>query len=156
MKNYIWTISGFILASIIFITNFLFDFDLFESFTAFLESMEAYELDEYVLPLILLLLCALFDFIRLQKERKAEREKVDLYKAMVQASDHVLKSSLNEMLLIRMAADDIPDFDPQALEVFDESMKKAIKQLNALGQIDKMDASKIEELIDIKIFKGKD
>lgn len=153
MKSYIWTLVGLVIAVLLLGFDLFLELDLFESFAGLLESVEEYEIDEFIIPSMILIICSLIDFIRLNKDRKAEQEKIKIYKAMVQASDHVLKNCLNQMLLIRYEAEEMPDFDPKTIEIFDQSMHEAMNQLKSLGNLDDVDEDKIGRSIDIKIFK---
>ena len=153
MKHYFWTTIGLALALLVLGLDLGFQLDLFESFAGMLAEMEAYELDEFVIPSIILLVFAVIDFARFKKQQKGLHEKELIYKAMVQASDHILKNCLNQMLLIRMEAEDTEGFDPQAIELFDKSMQEALKQLDSLGQIDAVNEEKIGRSLNIKIFK---
>ncbi len=152
MKNYIWTFIGLVLALLLLSTDLLLNLDLFESFAGTLENLEAYEIDEFVLPSFLLLIFSLIDFVRFKKEQKSVREKTQIYKAMVQASDHVLKNCLNQMLLIKYEAEEMEGFDPKVIALFDKSMKEAMEQLDALGRIREVDREKIGDSIDIELF----
>ena len=154
MKSYAWTIIGLVIALPLLGVDLILGLDLFESFAEELERVERYEIDEFIIPSIIIIVCSLIDFVRLKKDRKAEQEKVAIYKAMVQASDHVLKNCLNQMQLIRHEAEEFQGFNPEAIQLFDQSMREATNQLEALGKLDEINEEKIGKSINIKIFKS--
>jgi len=153
MKNYTWTLTGLILAISLLAVDLIMELDLFESFASFLSGLEGFEIDEFVLPSFLLIGFSLLDFVRYKKIKQAELEKEQVYKAMVQASDHILKNCLNQMLLMRMEAEETPGFNTKTLELFDQSMAEAMEQLEALGKISEVDEDKIGKSVNIKIFR---
>lgn len=153
MKNYRWTAIGAVVAVAMLGIALFFDVDFFESFCRWLVNYERFELDEFVFPLLIVLVSFTTDLFRFKKNRRVEEARQDIYKAMVQASDHVLKNCLNQMLIIRYAAEETPGFDPEVLKSFDEIMKQAIDQLEALGEIENVDPEAIGKSLNIKIFK---
>lgn len=153
MKNYKWTAVGLAIAVAIISVALLFDIDFFESFCQWLLQYEVFELDEFVFPVIIILLTTILDLNASRKTRKVKEAEKDIYKAMVQASDHVLKNCLNQMLIIRYAAEETPGFDPEVLKSFDEIVEQAVAQLEALGEIKEVDSEAIGKSLNIKIFK---
>ncbi len=153
MKNYRWTAIGVMIAVAMLGIALFFDIDFFETFCRWIVRYESYELDEFVFPLFIILISLVADLLRFKKNRSVKEAEQDIYKAMVQASDHVLKNCLNQMLIIKYAAEETPGFDPEALKSFDEIMKQAIDQLEALGEIENVDTEAIGKSLNIKIFR---
>ncbi len=153
MKNYRWTAIGVMIAVAMLGIALFFDIDFFETFCRWIVRYESYELDEFVFPLFIVLISLVADLLRFKKNRSVKEAEQDIYKAMVQASDHVLKNCLNQMLIIKYAAEETPGFDPEALKSFDEIMKQAIDQLEALGEIENVDTEAIGKSLNIKIFR---
>ncbi len=153
MKNYRWTAIGVMIAVAMLGIALFFDIDFFETFCRWIVRYESYELDEFVFPLFIVLTSLVADLLRFKKNRSVKEAEQDIYKAMVQASDHVLKNCLNQMLIIKYAAEETPGFDPEALKSFDEIMKQAIDQLEALGEIENVDTEAIGKSLNIKIFR---
>lgn len=153
MKNYRWTAIGVMIAVAMLGIALFFDIDFFETFCRWIVRYENYELDEFVFPLFIVLTSLVADLLRFKKNRSVKEAEQDIYKAMVQASDHVLKNCLNQMLIIKYAAEETPGFDPEALKSFDEIMKQAIDQLEALGEIENVDTEAIGKSLNIKIFR---
>ncbi len=153
MKNYKWTAVGLAIAVLMLAAALSFDLDFFESFCRWLIRYERFELDEFVFPLMIVLGFLLVDLVRYKRASKVQEAREDIYKAMVQASDHVLKNCLNQMLILRYAAEETPDFDPKALKSFDTIVEQAVSQLEALGEIKDVDTEAIGKSLNIKIFK---
>ncbi|GAB5525451.1 MAG: hypothetical protein Roseis2KO_33230 [Roseivirga sp.] len=153
MKNYKWTAVGLAIAVLMLAAALVFDLDFFEAFCQWLIHYERFELDEFVFPVAIVLGFLIIDLVRYKRARKVKEAREDIYKAMVQASDHVLKNCLNQMLIIRYAAEETPDFDPEVLKSFDKIVAQAVAQLNALGEIKDVDPEAIGKSLNIKIFK---
>lgn len=153
MKNYKWTATGLIVAVLVLLTDLLFELDLFESICQFLARAEAFEIDEILIAVVIVLSFSVLDLIGNKKDRKVKEARESIYKAMVQASDHVLKNCLNQMLVIKYAAEETPGFDPEVLKSFDAIVDQAVAQLEALGEIENVDKEAIGKSINIKIFE---
>lgn len=153
MKNYRWTAVGLTVAVAVLCIALFFDTDFFESFCQWLINFEDFELDEFVFPVMIILIFSFFDLYRHKKDRNVKEAEQAIYKAMVQASDHVLKNCLNQMLVIKYAAEETPDFDPEVLKSFDAIVEQAVAQLEALGEIEEIDKDAIGKSLNIKIFE---
>ena len=95
---------------------------------------------------------SLIDLVQYKKVKEMQQAREDIYKAMVQASDHVLKNCLNQMQLVKYTAEETPGFDPETLVNFDRIMEQAMQQIQALGEINEVNREAIGKSIDIKIF----
>lgn len=135
------------------ISAIFFDIDYFEIFFQWIMNFEAFELDEFVFPFFIIIFFLMFDLVTYKKELKIKAEKEVIYKAMVQASDHVLKNCLNQMQLVKYAAEETPGFDPEVLEKFDTIVDQAVTQLASLGKIEEVDKETIGKSINIKIYE---
>lgn len=153
MKNYKWTAVGLGMAVAMLSIALFFDMDFFESFCQWLINFETFELDEFVFPVIIVLIFSFFDLYKHKKDRNVKEAEQAIYKAMVQASDHVLKNCLNQMLIIKYAAEETPGFDPNVLKSFDAIVAQAVAQLEALGEIEEIDKDAIGKSLNIKIFE---
>lgn len=153
MKNYKWTAVGLAIAVLMLAAALSFDLDFFESFCRWLIRYERFELDEFLFPIVIVLVFLVIDLVRYKRAREIQEAREDIYKAMVQASDHVLKNCLNQMLILRYAAEETPGFDPKALKSFDAIVEQAVSQLEALGEIEDVDTEAIGKSLNIKIFK---
>lgn len=153
MKIYKWTITGLILAVLVLLAHLTFKLDLFESICLSLAGMDEFEIDEILIAVLIALSFSILDLINIKKDRKVKEARESIYKAMVQASDHILKNCLNQMLIIKYAAEETPDFNPEVLKSFDAIVDQAVAQLEALGEIENVDEDAIGKSINIKIFE---
>lgn len=147
MKKYTFTVIGALLSASILIYTLVNDFDLFEQSLVYLHALEIFEIDEFIIPAVILVLCALFDMFRWRKEHKVEREKIKIYKAMMSSTHHVLNNFLNQMQLFKITAEATPDFDPEILGFYDQIMNDASAQIDALGSITKIDEISIHDSV---------
>ena len=143
MKENKITLIGLLLSIFFWLIIVFFELDLFEIFLDLLERLEVYEIDEVFLPLGLFLMFAFYDQSRKQQLQKIEIEKNNIYKAMLHSTHHVLNNFLNQMLLFRMEAEDVPSFPPEALDSYDNIMEDAKAQIEALGNVEIIDAASI-------------
>lgn len=147
MAKYRLTIIGLIIAVIVFACSLLFELDLFEQMLALFESLEHFEVDEIVIPSLILLLFAFIDLRRRQNKQDVEQEKFKIYKAMMFSTQHILNNFLNEMQVFKMTAEETSDFDPEILGLYDEVIKESSTQIDALGSITQIDEATIHETV---------
>ena len=143
MKQYKLTIVGLGLAFTIASISILFDIDFFEKVMELIESLESFEIDEFIIPLFILLIFSLLDQIRRQNLQKIENEKIKIYEAMMFSTHHILNNFLNNMQLFKMTAEDTPEFDPEVLSLYDLVIKDASTQIEELGNITTIDETSI-------------
>ena len=134
---------GLLIGSLLFWITARFDLDIFEKFIGFLESREAHEIDELFFPILLFIFFLTFDFIINARRRSLKNQRIEVYKTMMQASNHVLKTCLNQMMLVKLTAEETPGFDKEVLELFDKIVLSANSQLEALGKLEDVNVEKI-------------
>ena len=147
MKKYKLTIIGLLVSVTILLYSLINDLDLFEKFLSFLHKFEFYEIDEFIIPSVIFGLCLLFDMLKWRKEHKVEHEKIKIYKAMMASTHHVLNNFVNQMQLFKITAESTPGFDPDILELYDQIMKDASEQIDALGSITNIDEASIHSSV---------
>ncbi len=139
MKEYKLTLAGLAISIITLIGSLLAEGDLFEYVVTHLEKLESYELDEFIIPALIFFVFVVFDVLRRQKTQTVELEKIKIYKAMLRSAHHVLNNFLNQMQLFKFEAQNNPDFNPEILNLYDQIMKDASMQIEALGSIERID-----------------
>jgi len=144
-----WTGVG--IGLVILVLSRLYDLDLFDRLSSFFETVEKYELDEFFIAGIIVLLFFAADLLLKEKKRRIEHEKVKIYKAMISSAHHVLNNFLNQMLLFKITAEDTPGFDKEILDLYDVVMEEAKKQISALSSISEVNEEKIKEAVKPKI-----
>ena len=147
MKDYQMTVFGAGLAVALLVLTISFDLDIFESVLVWLHSLEDYEVDEFILPLFILLVCVVFDLLKARRKQTLEDEKIKIYKAMMSSAHHVLNNLLNQVQIFKMTAEATPGFDPQVLSLFDAVMDEASIQVEALGSISSIDEVTIRQSV---------
>ena len=143
MKQYKLTLLGLVVSLGTLLFSVILNLDLFESFIGYLNAMEAYELDEIIIPFFIFGLFAFFDALKRRKEYSIEREKLKIYKAMLSSSHHILNNFLNQMQIFQITAEDTPGFDPDVLKRFNRIMKNTSEQIAELGAITIVDEKSI-------------
>lgn len=150
MRAYRFTFIGLALGTATLALNLVFGIELFELFVETLESLEQYEIDELVIPVLILVLFSTFDQIRHKRARKVEREKMKIYKAMLSSTHHILNNFLNQMQLFKMTAEDTSNFDPEVLSIYDVVIADAKTQIENLSNISDIDELSIHKVISTK------
>ena len=143
IRKYGLTIVGFVISVSILLHSIINETDFFEKFVAYLSLVEQYEVDEFILPILIFCLFAFFDYRKRQKKHKIEHEKLLIYQAMLSSSHHVLNNFLNQMQIFKMTAENTPDFDPDVLKLYDDIIGSASKQIDDLGSISNIDEESI-------------
>lgn len=135
VHTYRGALWGLLLGFTVVIITIRFDLDLFESFVVFLQKAERYELDELIFPLLIFLTFTFINLVRIARKRYIENQRIEVYKNMMEASNHVIKTCLNQMMLVRITAEETPGFDETVLDLFDQIVSTANAQLEALGKL---------------------
>jgi len=147
MKRYKITVIGFLISGVVLLHSLINKVDLFEKIRRYLSTLEAYEIDEFIIPLFIFLSFALLDLVKRQIETNAERERIQIYKAMLSSTHHVLNNFLHQMQIFKLTAESTSDFDPDILQLYDQIIRDASEQLDALGSITTIDASSIHNSV---------
>ena len=151
MKKYKLTLIGLTIAVVFLLGTVIFDLDLFERVHRAIDSRESYEIDEFIIPIIIFGIFAFFDKTRRQKLRKIEDEKVKIYKAMMSSTHHILNNFLNQMELFKMIAEDTPGFNPEVLSLYEKTIEEASTQVEALSNITSIDEASIHASVAPKL-----
>lgn len=78
-------------------------------------------------------------------DRRIGLEKVDVYRAMLGATNHILRNHLQSMLLFRNEAKNCKDFDKYVLELYDQVADETVAQIRNLDNIQEPNKSNIED-----------
>ncbi len=141
------TVTGVLIAVIFFLVTTIFDLDFFEEFTIILSKLDKYEIDELIIPILIILVSMLFDYKSRAEKTRTENEKMKIYKAMVSSTQHILNNFLHQMQLFKITAEDTPDFPENVLNLFDSTIEEASGQINALSTISQIDEDTIYESV---------
>lgn len=147
MKRLRLPITGLILSIILYITTIILDLDLFERTIQFLESLENFEIDEIILPVLVFIIFITFYLFKQNKSNSVRKEKIEIYKAMMSSSHHIINNFLNQIQLLKLTAEELPDFDPEVLKLYEQTVNDTKKQLSDLNNIKEIDAKTIIESV---------
>ena len=147
MKHYTITLIGLALSLFLLMAGIVFDMDFFEKLVSLLHSLEEYEIDELIIPLFIFLIFAFVDLLKRNRASKVSSEKLKIYTAMMSSTQHVLNNFLNQMQLFKLTAEDTPKFNPEVLALYDEIIDEASMQISALGNINHINESAIQEAV---------
>ena len=143
MSRYRTILLGFLVASCFYLSAVLFDIDYFEGAISALQTLEHLELDEFIIPLLILALFVVVDNRNNRRLHRIEAEKVKVYTAMLSSTQHVVNNFLNKMQLFRISAEETEGFPPDVLELYDEIIDEAMQQIKALSSIAEIDEASI-------------
>ena len=78
-------------------------------------------------------------------DRRTGLEKVDVYLAMLGATNHILRNHLQTMILFRAEAENSKDFDKDVLKQFDQIIDETVERIRNLDNIQEPNKSNIED-----------
>lgn len=85
--------------------------------------------------LVLLVLLGVFADYHVDQINSKEEEKIAVYKAMLDASNHILRNYLTKMQVFRLEAERCEDFNKEALKLYDAMIDDTVRQLQNLDDI---------------------
>ncbi|TSE05766.1 MULTISPECIES: hypothetical protein [Aquimarina] len=139
MNKYKLTLIGLVFSVFIYVTSIVLELDLFEKFVTLLKSLEQYEFDKMIIPLIIFFVFIYLDMIRRNKETLVENTKVNIYKAMLKSSHHILNNFIYQMDIFKLTAEDTPGFDAQTLAYYEDIVSNTSHQINSLSNLTTID-----------------
>lgn len=139
MNKYKLTFAGLILSTFIFVVCVGLELDLFEKLVALLAKVEQFEFDEMIIPFMIFLVFLLVDIRRRNKKMKMENAKLNIYKAMLFSSHHILNNFIHQMNIFKITAEETPGFDKKVLVLYEEIINGANTQINSLSNLEKID-----------------
>jgi len=147
VKKYKWTLTGCLLALILWGGIAWQNIDVFDFVAAFLQRFERYELNEIFLPILVFYTFAMADLFRRHEALRVETEKLKLYRKMIKAVYHIMNNFLQKMMVFKLAAEEAPEFDPDVLKSYDQMIRETDEQIQLLGSLEKPDEELIEKII---------
>ncbi len=135
MNNYKLTLIGLFLSVSLYLTSIIFDLDLFEKLVILLAKLEKYEFDELIIPLVLFFVFLFIDTKRCSKKASIENIKLNIYKAMLSSSHHILNNFIYQMNIFKITAEETPGFDVKILAFYEEIIDDTRHQINSLSNL---------------------
>jgi len=78
-------------------------------------------------------------------DRRTGHEKVAVYRAMLGATNHILRNHLQKMQLFRNEAENSKDFDKDVLKLYDQMIHETNAQIRNLDNIQEPNKANIED-----------
>lgn len=147
IERYKWTVTGFVLALIVWTYIAWQDIDAFEYVADLMNQFEHYELNDLVLPILLFYTFLMADLFRRHERLRVQAEKLSVYRKMMKAVNHIMNNFLQKMLAFRLAAENTTGFDPKALDLYNQIISEADEQIQALGSLEQPEEELIEQVI---------
>lgn len=143
MKNmkFIWI--GLTISVLLYLTTVFLQLDLFERAAEVLGSLELFEIDELIIPLIIFSMFALAHVFSQVKKVKIDAEKAKIYTAMLASTYQILNQLIDQMQLVRVAAKASSELDQDAIVKLDAVISEATMQIEKLSKISNIDAASI-------------
>ncbi len=139
MNNYKLTLVGLVVSIFFYLTTIFLELDLFEQFIAFLSSIDHLELDEIIIPILIFFLFFVIDTRRNSKNVQMENAKLNIYKAMLSSSHHILNNFIYQMDIFKITAEDTPGFDAKVLAFYEDIISNASHQIHSLSSLTTID-----------------
>jgi hypothetical protein len=139
-------------------TAIIWRINYFEGLLAGLARLEAYQLDELLLALAVLLPGVLADFLvlkfRRRRQREVERQRLKVLKATMNTVQDIVNNFLNSMQYFRFLAEKGNVLDPKVLAMLDDLIFDTSAKLTALAELESTPERKVGEdvvLIDYRL-----
>lgn len=139
MNKYKLTLFGLVLSIFIYFSSILLELDLFEKFMDFLASVEQFEVDEMIIPFLIFVVFLFIDTFRNNKKIEMESAKLNIYKAMLSSSHHILNNFIYQMDIFKLTAEDTPGFDAKVLAFYEDIISNASEQIYSLSNLTTID-----------------
>jgi hypothetical protein len=150
ISSYTFTLIGVTAAVLLFIVTVVFDLDIFDACVRFLLHLEEYNIDELIIPVLIVFVFCFVDLLRKYQSVKIQYEKCMIFHSTVTAMHHILNNFLNQMQLFKIEASENKAFDKEILELYDEVIHEASEQIQRLSEI----KVPTEELIKEAVYPG--
>jgi len=102
-------------------------------------SIEKLKFDEFIIPLLIFGLFFVLDMHRRVKRIKLENAKLNIYKAMLSSSHHILNNFLYQMDIFKITAEDTPGFDAKVLAYYEDIISNTSDQIHSLSNVPTID-----------------
>ncbi|TPN89285.1 hypothetical protein [Aquimarina algicola] len=146
-NQYNLTLIGLITAISVYLSSVILNLDLFEKFVAFLENLEQFKFDKIIIPLLIFFVFFVTDSFRRNTKLRIEKTKLNIYKAMLSSSHHILNNFIYQMDIFKITAEDTPGFDAKVLSFYQDIIDNASHQIRALSTLTTIDENSIKSSV---------
>lgn len=147
MARHLFKSLSLLIAGFFWIGESLIHYLFFHAATIDLIPMDPNEMWMRLVIVVLTLIIGVYaDHYMVVLSRK-EREKVEVYEAMLHSSHNILNNFLNQMQYVRLKAKECEGLDPQVLATFDEIVAEASGHIRQLERIPSLTKEDIEAAV---------
>lgn len=139
MNNYKITIIGLLVSMSTYYTAIFLEIDLFEQLLLLLAALKHYDFDQLIIPLLIFSVFLVLDMRRRAKKIKLENAKLNIYKAMLSSSHHILNNFIYQMDIFKITAEDTPGFDAKILAFYEDIISNTSHQIHSLSNLSNID-----------------
>ncbi|WP_299897634.1 hypothetical protein [uncultured Aquimarina sp.] len=139
MNNYKLTIIGLALSIFVYFTSVFLELDIFKYILIALSKIEQLRFDELILPFLIFGIFLALDARRRIKKIKLENAKLQIYKAMLSSSHHILNNFIYQMDIFKITAEDTPGFDAKTLAYYEDIISNTSDQIHSLSNLSSID-----------------
>ncbi|MFC1673767.1 hypothetical protein ACFL12_06415 [Pseudomonadota bacterium] len=140
VKRYSFSVALTAFSAVYLLLAFFMQIDLFEGLINALSALEAFEADEVVLIIFLIVVGITIDMTRyqgLQRRRiTLDRERIQTMRATMSTVHDVVNNGLNNLHLIRLEAEKSQALSPETLTLFETLISDTAVQLREIDQLE--------------------
>ena len=144
MARHIFKLLSFMIAGFFWIAESLIHYLFFGAPDIDVVPVDANEMWMRVVIVVLMLIFGTYIDHYMAVIRKKEREKVEIYEAMIYTSHNILNNFLNQMQYVKLRIDQCEDLDPQALVAFDAIVEEASGHIRQLERVPSLTKEEIK------------
>ena len=101
------------------------------------------ESNELWMRIVIILLIILFGifadyYSKRLIDTQRQIESLRIYRSMLFATNHILNNLLNQMMIVKIEAEECKDFDKKVIALYDDAIDEASALIKNLSQIDKI------------------
>jgi hypothetical protein len=135
MAKHIFKLLSLLVAGLFWLTESLLHYLFFHADAIETVPADPHEMWMRVLVVVLMLIFGAYIDHYMAVIRKKEREKADIYEAMLYTSHNILNNFLNQMQYVRIKVKECEDLDPEVLETFDAIVDETSSHIRKLEKI---------------------
>ncbi len=141
-----FTVIFIVISTILFLIETTFDFDLIE----YIFTMHSSILDNFLPVAIFSCIGIVIDYI-IEIKRRKEREKILAYRATIKGTSHVLRSLMNNMLLLFESEAVRKEFGTDLIGILENSIHEGEEILTHLSELTDINSQTIKEVAEANL-----
>ena len=137
MKVYRYTLVTLVLATFLYTITVALELEVFERTLALLHRFEDFEIDEFIIPLLIVATGILCDALRLSYKKQLslekQRERLDIFQTTMRTVQDIVGNFLNNLLLFVMEAENSRAIEEEKIEELTNLIYETSEKLNQLA-----------------------